>query len=109
MSGEAVLVPLIWESIAGVADAVKATVAARKQAARRAAEAQRKCIQVWQDFQSRQQQAQAKLRLSREAVHQARQQLSGRRLVASAEKLKSIVVSMSALAVRWWLNSTATI
>jgi len=75
MSGEAVLVPLIWESIAGVADAVEATVAARKEAARCKAEAQRERIQAWQDFQSRQQQTQAQLRLSREAVHQAQQQL----------------------------------
>ena len=75
MSGEAVLVPLIWESISGVAGAVEATVAARKEAARRRAEAQRQRIQVWQDFQSRQQEAQAQLRLSREAVQRARRQL----------------------------------
>jgi len=75
MSGEAVLVPLIWESIAGVADAVEATVAARKEAARRKAEAQRERIQAWQDFQLRQHETQAQLRLSREAVYQARQRL----------------------------------
>jgi hypothetical protein len=75
MSGEAVLVPLIWESISGVAVAVEATVAARKEAAQRQAEAQRERIQAWQDFQSRQQETQAQLRLSREAVLRAQQRL----------------------------------
>ncbi|MEA2081092.1 MAG: hypothetical protein U9P00_14820 [Pseudomonadota bacterium] len=75
MSGEAVLVPLIWASISGVAEAVEATVGARKEAARRKAEAQRQRIQVWQEYQSRQHDAQAQLRRSREAVHQAQQRL----------------------------------
>ena len=75
MSGEAVLVPLIWESIAGVADAVEATIAARKEVARHKAEAQRERLQAWQDFQLRLQQTQAQQRLSREAVQQAQQQL----------------------------------
>ena len=87
MSGEAVLVPLIWESITGVADAVEATIAARKEAARRKAEAQRERIQAWQDFQSRQQQAQAQLRLSREAVHQAQQQLINSGLQQAASRV----------------------
>jgi len=87
MSGEAVLVPMIWESIAGVAGAVEATVAARKEAARRKAEAQRERIQVWQDFQSRQQQAQAQQRRSREAVQQAQQQLINSGLQEAATRV----------------------
>jgi hypothetical protein len=89
MSGEAVLVPLIWESIAGVADAVGATVAARKEAARCKAEAQRERIQAWQDFQSWQQAAQAQLRLSRAAVHQTRQQLINSGLQQAATRVHS--------------------
>lgn len=75
MSGEAVLVPLIWESITGVAEAVEAALGSRKEAARRAAEVQRERIQAWKDLQSRQQQAQALLSRSREAVRQVRQAL----------------------------------
>ena len=75
MSGEAVLVPLVWESITGVADAVKATIAARKEAARQEAEAQRERIRAWQDFQFRQQQTQAQQRLSLEAVQRVQQEL----------------------------------
>ena len=93
MSGEAVLVPLIWESIAGVADAVEATVAARKQAAQRKAEAQLERIQAWQDFQSRQQQTQVQLRLSREAVHQAQQQLINSGLQQAATRVHSRAVA----------------
>ena len=93
MSGEAVLVPLIWESIAGVADAVEATVAARKQAAQRKAEAQLERIQAWQDFQSRQQQTQVQLRLSREAVHQAQQQLINSGLQQAATRVHSGAVA----------------
>jgi hypothetical protein len=93
MSGEAVLVPLIWESIAGVADAVEATVAARKAAARRKAEAQCERIQAWQDFQSRQQETQAQLRQSREAVHQAQQQLINSGLQQAAPRVHSDAVA----------------
>ena len=93
MSGEAVLVPLIWESISGVAGAVEATVAARKEAARRRAEAQRQRIQVWQDFQSRQQEAQAQLRLSREAVQRARQQLINGGLQEAATRVHGEAVA----------------
>jgi hypothetical protein len=89
MSGEAVLVPLIWESITGVADAVEATVAARKEAARSRAEAQRERIQEWQDYQVRQQHTQAQLRLSREAVSQARQQLINSGLQQAATRVHS--------------------
>jgi len=88
MSGEAVLVPLIWESITGVAGAVEATVAARKEAARCKAEARRERIQEWQDFQSRQQQTQAQLRRSREAVSQARQQLINSGLQQAATRVQ---------------------
>ena len=93
MSGEAVLVPLIWESVAGVADAVEATIAARKDAARRKAETQRERNQAWQDFQSRQQQTQAQLRLSREAVHQAQQQLINSGLQQAATRVHSGAVA----------------
>jgi hypothetical protein len=93
MSGEAVLVPLIWESVAGIADAVEATIAARKDAARRKAETQRERNQAWQDFQSRQQQTQAQLRLSREAVHQAQQQLINSGLQQAATRVHSGAVA----------------
>ena len=75
MSGEAVLVPLLWESITGVAGAVQAAVEERKEEARRQAEAQRERIQAWRGFQSRQNEVQAQLRRSRELVHQVHQRL----------------------------------
>jgi hypothetical protein len=75
MSGEAVLVPRIWESVAAVADVVEATIAARKEVARRKAEAQCEHIQAWQDFQLRQQRTQVQQSLTREAVQQAQQRL----------------------------------
>jgi hypothetical protein len=86
MSGEAVLVPLIWESITGVADAVQAAVEARKEAARRRAEAQRERIEAWRDFQSRHSEAQAQLGRSRKAVRLAHQQLIGAGLQEAAAR-----------------------
>jgi RecA/RadA recombinase len=93
MSGEAVLVPLVWESIAGVAGAVEATVGARKEAARREAEAQRERIEAWQEFQSRQHETQAQLRHSREVVQQAQQQLINSGLQEAATRVHGAAVA----------------
>ncbi len=93
MSGEAVLVPLVWQSITGVAEAVEATVGARKEAARRAAEAERERIQAWRDFQSRQHRVQEQLSRARAAAQQAQQQLINGGLREAAKRLSGEAVA----------------
>jgi len=75
MSGEAVLIPLVWESITGIAGAVNHAIDARKDAARHEAEKERERIRVWQDFQTQQGAQQQRLQRSREVLRQAHQHL----------------------------------
>ncbi|MGD8931242.1 MAG: hypothetical protein PVI52_01640 [Chromatiales bacterium] len=75
MSGEVVLVPLIWESFTGIASAVMAATEARKEVARQRAEQERQRIREWQDFQARQGEEQRRLRQLGEAMRQAQEQL----------------------------------
>ena len=75
MSGEAVLIPLVWESITGIAGAVNQTIDARKDAARLQAEEEREQIQAWREFQAQQGAQQQRLRHSRETLRRTHQQL----------------------------------
>ncbi len=86
MSGEAVLIPLVWESITGIAGAVDQAIDARKDAARRQAEMEREQIRAWQDFQLQQGTQQQHLRRSHEALRQAHQQLLSVGLSAAASR-----------------------
>lgn len=75
MSGEAVLIPVVYESLVGIAGAVNAAIETRRELARQRAEAERERIQAWRNFQTEQATTQEHVQRSREAVRRTHEQL----------------------------------
>lgn len=75
MSGEAVLIPAIFDSLVGITGAVNAALDARRELARQQAEAERERIRAWRAFQTQQANVQEQVQRTGEAVRRAHDQL----------------------------------